>query len=193
MVGGLEAARKKRTGGGRRLFRLFRDAKRGLCDMDSSMIRPTALLLLCCGCGPVMATSVVDDAEVALARAHAAEGEKYALYQTTLADLYLVKAKEEQGHARYADAQALAGEALKFAETATRMAAERRLSATAPPVPTATVQRPDEKPPAAATPPPAVAAPPAPEPQRQPVMPQPPPAQPPKPSGKAPIDPGNRP
>ena len=51
------------------------------------------LAILACGCGPVAATSVIDDADAALARAHAAEGDKYALYETTLADLYLVKAR----------------------------------------------------------------------------------------------------
>ena len=107
------------------------------------------VLIACFGCGPVAATAVIDDAEAALARAHAAEGEKYALYETTLADLYLVKAREEQGHARYAEASHLGSEALRYAEAATRKAAERRTSATAPPVPTATVEHP-----AVAAPPP---------------------------------------
>ena len=92
-----------------------------------------------CACGPVTATSVIDDAEVALLRAHAAEGEKYALYETTLADLYLQKAKEEQGHARYADARELADNALRQAQIATRKAAERRTSDTTP-APRATIQ-----------------------------------------------------
>ena len=130
------------------------------------MRRPLPLLIaaVAVGCGPLLATSVVDDAEVALARAHAADGEKYALYETTLADLYLVKAKEEQGYARYSDARDLAGEAVRYAEAATRKAAERRTSADAPPVPTANVQHPD--------------APPAKPPERKP---------------KTPIDPGNLP
>jgi len=90
-----------------------------------------------------MATGVVDDAEVALARAHGAESEKYAPYETTLADLYLLKAKEEQGHARYSDAKQLAADALKYAEAATRKTAERRTTVPSPAVPTATVQHPD--------------------------------------------------
>ena len=94
----------------------------------------------------MLATSVVDDAEVALARAHAAEGEKYAPYETTLADLYLIKAKEEQGHARYSEARDLAADALQHAEAATQKAAEHRTSADAPPMPTATVQHPDAPP-----------------------------------------------
>src|SRR3954466_7913534 len=100
-----------------------------------------------------MATSVVDDADVALARAHAAEGEKYAIYETTLADLYLFKAKEAQGRARYSEAASLASDALKYAETATQKAAERRTSAAGPPTPTANVQRPEEKKPPPVPPP----------------------------------------
>lgn len=80
-----------------------------------------------------MATSVVDDASVALSRAHAEQGEKYAPYETTLADLYLIKAREEQGHARYADARELGAAALQYAQEATRKAAERRRSSESPP------------------------------------------------------------
>jgi len=130
-----------------------------------------------------MATSVVDDADVALARAHAAEGEKYALYETTLADLFLFKAREAQGHARYSEAAALAADALKYAETATRKAAERRTSAAGPPTPTANVQRQEEK-----KPPP---VPPA-EGERKVIVP-PPSAPPPEKKPKSPIDPGNSP
>ncbi len=139
----------------------------------------------------MLATSVVDDAEVALARAHAAEGEKYALYETTLADLYLAKAKEEQGHAHYSEARDLAADALLHAEAATRKAGERRTSAEAPPMPTATVQHPDVAPAGRSEGPP--------EPARTVVQPsqKPPasaaPAAPPERKPKAPIDPGNLP
>jgi hypothetical protein len=95
--------------------------------------------LLCAACGPVAATAVIDDAEVADLRAHAADGEKYALYETTLADLYLAKAKEEQGHAHYSDARSLASDAQRFAEDATRKAGERRAADTSP-TPQATIQ-----------------------------------------------------
>ena len=86
-----------------------------------------------------MATGVIDDAEVADVRAHAADGEKYALYETTLADLYLAKAKEEQGHAHYSEARDLAQDALKFAQDATKKAGERRAADQAP-TPQATIQ-----------------------------------------------------
>ncbi len=106
------------------------------------------LALLAAACGPAAATSVINDAEVALTRAHAADGDKYALYETTMADLYLAKAKEEQGHAQYADARDLAADALKYAEVASRKAGERRASDTAP-APRATIQHAAEPPPVA--------------------------------------------
>jgi hypothetical protein len=99
---------------------------------------------------------VIDDAEVALARAHATDGAKYALYETTLADLYLAKAKEEQGHARYTQAQELGADALKLAQAATRKALEARTSGTATPAPQATIKHseaPPPKPPEPAPPP----------------------------------------
>lgn len=122
--------------------------------------RPLAVLAaLVCACGPVNATNVLGDAEVANIRAHAAEGEKYALYETTLADLYLQKAKEEQGHAHYSEAEALGADALRYAQLATRKAAERRTADTAP-APTATIQHPAIAPPPERKP--ATEAPPAP-------------------------------
>ncbi len=97
------------------------------------------LAAVAAGCGPVAATSVIDDAEVALARAHASDAEKYATYETTLADLYLAKAKEEQGNAHYSDAKELAADAVKYASAAVKKAAERRSSASSPPAPAATI------------------------------------------------------
>ena len=116
--------------------------------MASLRGRSAAWLLPCAlaACGPIGATSLIGDAEVALARAHAADGEKLAPYETTLADLYLVKAREEQGNAHYADARALAGDCVKVAELAARKAAERRSS------PAAVPDRPAEKAPSSAAP-----------------------------------------
>ena len=56
-----------------------------------STCRPAAclLVLLAVGCGPVRATSVIGDAEAAIARARAADGERFAPYQTIAAELYL--------------------------------------------------------------------------------------------------------
>jgi hypothetical protein len=88
--------------------------------------RGTILACLLLGCGPVTATSVIDDAQLAIVRARAADADRLAPYETTLADLYLAKAREEQGHARYADARVLANEALRYAGAATRRATDNR-------------------------------------------------------------------
>jgi hypothetical protein len=88
--------------------------------------RGTILACLLLGCGPVAATSVIGDAELALVRARAVDADRHARYEMTLADLYLAKAREKQGHAQYADARALAADALRFANAANRKAAERR-------------------------------------------------------------------
>jgi hypothetical protein len=90
--------------------------------------RGTILACLLLGCGPVTATSVIDDADRALVRARGTDADKYALYETTLADLYLAKAREKQGHAQYGDARVLAEDALRYANAAGRKATERRAS-----------------------------------------------------------------
>jgi hypothetical protein len=135
------------------------------------------------GCGPVGATSLVGDAEVALARAHAADGERLAPYETTLADLYLQKAREEQGYAHYSDAKALAADCVKVAEVAAKKAAERRTSGATPLAPAATIQhpalekaapqQPEAKPPKVIVPAPQppLPQPAAPQPQLQPTTP----------------------
>ena len=88
-------------------------------------------------CGPIGATSVIGEAEIAVARAHTADGDRYALYETTAADLYLQKAREEQGAAHYGAAIDLADKAVALAGTATQKAAEakRNPNATAPAAP----------------------------------------------------------
>lgn len=91
---------------------------------------------------------MIDDAEVALARAHAADGDKLAIYETTRADLYLIKAREEQGHARYSDAMDLAGEAIRSAEAAVRKSTEHRQPSAPPVAPSRVQARPAEPRPA---------------------------------------------
>jgi hypothetical protein len=88
--------------------------------------RGTILACLILGCGPVTATSVIDDAELSLRRARGADSDRYAQYETTLAELYLAKAREMQGHAQYAEARTLASDALRFANAASRKAADHR-------------------------------------------------------------------
>jgi len=87
--------------------------------------RGTILACLLLGCGPLTATSAIDDADRALVRARAADSERYAAYETTLAELYLAKAREEQGYAQYGEARSLASEALRFANDANRKVADR--------------------------------------------------------------------
>jgi Domain of unknown function (DUF4398) len=88
--------------------------------------RGTILACLLLGCGPVTATSVIDDADASLRRARAADSDRYAQYETMLAELYLTKARELQGHAQYGEARALGSDALRYANAATRKAGEHR-------------------------------------------------------------------
>jgi len=72
------------------------------------------------------ATSVIGDAEAAVRRARAADGERLAPYETVSAELYLEKAREEQGRAQYGAAMDLARQSVKFAGLAAQRAAEQR-------------------------------------------------------------------
>jgi hypothetical protein len=102
------------------------------------------LLLLAAGCGPVRATSVIGDAETAIARARAADGERLAPYETVSAKLYLAKAREQQGRAQYGAAEDLAKQSLRFAREAVERAGEQRSRGGPTPAPAspATVTRP---------------------------------------------------
>jgi len=88
--------------------------------------RGTILACLLLGCGPVTATRVIDSADAALVRTRGADGDKLAPYETTLAALYLAKAREKQGYAQYEDAEILAAEARRFADAASLKAGQRR-------------------------------------------------------------------
>ncbi|MBS2024597.1 MAG: DUF4398 domain-containing protein [Deltaproteobacteria bacterium] len=151
-------------------------------------------LLILCGCGPVGATAVIADADIAVSRAHAADGQKLAPYETTSADLYLQKAREADGHAKYSLAMDLAKKAQGFAESASLKAAQARTGAV-PIAPSATARPVDATGPAPATaapasPPPATPKPA--EPPRQVIKPAPQgnaPLPPPPASNKQPINP----
>jgi hypothetical protein len=84
------------------------------------------------GCAPIGAYGVIREAETALVRARAAGSERYAPYQTASAELYLKKAREEQGRAEYGAAKELARQSLDFARQAAERAGDKG-SATAPP------------------------------------------------------------
>jgi len=84
------------------------------------------LALLAAACGPVRATSVIGDAEAAVTRARAVGGEKVAPYETVSAQLYLAKAREQQGRAQYGAAEELARQSLRFAQEAIERAGQGR-------------------------------------------------------------------
>ena len=75
---------------------------------------------------------MIDSADAALVRTRGADGDKLAPYETTLADLYLAKAREKQGYAQYGDAEILAAEARRFAVAASLKAGQRRATEPAP-------------------------------------------------------------
>jgi hypothetical protein len=56
------------------------------------------------GCGPILSTYLVVDAEAKLAGARASEAEAHAIYEYTAAEAYLQKAHEELGYADYGPA-----------------------------------------------------------------------------------------
>jgi len=99
-----------------------------------AIYRPLAFLLaLAAACGPVRATSVIGDAEAAVTRARAAGGEKVAPYETVSAELYLVKAREQQSRAQYGAAEELARQSLRFAQEAIERAGQGRNQGTPAP------------------------------------------------------------
>jgi hypothetical protein len=87
------------------------------------------------------ASNAIGQAQTALDGARAAEADRYAPYETTLSDMYLAKAREEQARGKGAEAQKLGEDALRYAQTASRKSAERRAAVSTPP-PAATIQHP---------------------------------------------------
>lgn len=68
------------------------------------------------GCGPILSTSFIIDAEAKMAAAEAAEAPTYAPYEYTAAEAYLQKAHEELGYADYGPALDFAAKAADLAE-----------------------------------------------------------------------------
>jgi hypothetical protein len=85
-----------------------------------------AALLAISGCGPIISTSLIIDAEAKLSAAKAAEAERYAPYEWTAAEEYLHKAHEELGYADYGPAIDYAYKAADAAEKGTRKASDER-------------------------------------------------------------------
>jgi hypothetical protein len=81
---------------------------------------PVLLVLLgtVSACGPVRSTAYLLDADVALEAARTASADKYAPYEYTSAQMYLLKAREEVGYSDYDVALDFAQKASKYANEA---------------------------------------------------------------------------
>lgn len=78
------------------------------------------------GCGPILSTYLIVDAEAQLAGAKAAEADRYAIYEYTASQEYLQKAHEELGYADYGPAIDYAYKARDLAAQGTERAKEER-------------------------------------------------------------------
>jgi hypothetical protein len=85
-----------------------------------------AVALSATGCGPILSTYLIVDAEAKLAAAEAAEADKYALYEYTASSEYLHKAHEELGYADYGPAIDYAFKAADLAAQGTERAKDER-------------------------------------------------------------------
>jgi hypothetical protein len=102
------------------------------------------------GCGPILSTYLVVDAEAKLAGARASEAETHAIYEYTASEAYLQKAHEELGYADYGPAIDYAYKAGVLAAQGAERAREMRSKHLDEVEAAATV--PDEAAPAAAAP-----------------------------------------
>ncbi len=76
-----------------------------------------AAVVLCgTGCGPILSTVLIQQAATELEGAKAAHAEIHAPYEYTGAELYLEKAKEQQGYAEFAPAVDFAYKARELAK-----------------------------------------------------------------------------
>ena len=75
---------------------------------------------------------MIGEAETAVARVRAADGERIAPYETISAELFLEKAREQQGRAQYGAAEDLARQSLRFAREAADRVGDRSRVAPAP-------------------------------------------------------------
>jgi hypothetical protein len=92
-------------------------------------IRSVGWLVLLAACAPISTHGVIRDAETAIARAHAVDGDRVAPYEMKSAELYLMKAREEQGRAQYGAARDLARQSLTYAQQALERAGEKGIRA----------------------------------------------------------------
>ena len=75
-----------------------------------------AMALLGTGCGPILSTVLIQQAATELEGAKAAHAEIHAPYEYTGAELYLEKAREQQGYAEFAPAVDFAYKARELAK-----------------------------------------------------------------------------
>lgn len=81
------------------------------------------------GCGPIISTSIILEAQANLDAANAVEAAEYAPYEHTAAVAYLHKAKEEQGYADFGPSIDMASKARDMALKALSVAQEKRRAA----------------------------------------------------------------
>jgi hypothetical protein len=77
-------------------------------------------------CGPILSTYLIINAQAELDGASAAEAPKYALYEYTMSEQYIHKAREEQGYADYGPAIDYAFKAEEMAKKATEKSNEEK-------------------------------------------------------------------
>ena len=85
-----------------------------------------AVLLFTTGCGPIISTYLIVNAQADLEGAQAAEAEQYAVYEFTAASEYLHKAREEQGFADFGPSIDFAYKAQDLAQKATARAQDEK-------------------------------------------------------------------
>ena len=101
-------------------------SERSLAPRALSAVAVFALMGGVSGCGPIMSTSLIIDAEAKLAASRAAEAEKYAPYEYTAATEYLHKAHEELGYADYGPAIDYAYKAAAAADKGVKRASDEK-------------------------------------------------------------------
>ena len=74
------------------------------------------ILVMGTGCGPILSTVLIQQAAAELEGAKAAHAEIHAPYEYTGAELYLEKAKEQQGYAEFSPAVDFAYKARELAK-----------------------------------------------------------------------------
>lgn len=85
-------------------------------------VLPTAMLVLLCGCGPIISTTAIVHARSNQQAALDVRAPELAVYEYTLASHLLDKAWEQQGYSQYQSCRELADEAARHFVMAERQA-----------------------------------------------------------------------